>query len=113
MFREEIGFCFRQRICTVLLGGKTRPNEKTPASYQNPPEILQKHPAILGAGVLSQDGTVSFLDKDALELGYRTSRIQKEKLIVNLPRIIISALADINDKTTVFITSSGPAGACR
>ena len=37
---------------------------------------------ILGAGVLSQDGTVSFLDKDALELGYRTSRIQKEKLIV-------------------------------
>lgn len=37
---------------------------------------------ILGAGVLFPDGAVRFLPKDALELGYRTSRIQKEKLIV-------------------------------
>lgn len=37
---------------------------------------------ILGAGVLLSDGTVKFLSKDALELGYRTSVIQKEEMIV-------------------------------
>jgi UDP-N-acetylmuramate dehydrogenase len=37
---------------------------------------------ILGAGVLYPDGTVKFLSRDALSLGYRTSTVQKEKLIV-------------------------------
>lgn len=37
---------------------------------------------ILGAGVLAPDGIISFLSKDELELGYRTSLVQKEKLIV-------------------------------
>jgi len=37
---------------------------------------------ILGAQVLLQDGTTAFYNRDELELGYRTSRIQKEKLIV-------------------------------
>lgn len=37
---------------------------------------------ILGAQVLRQDGTTAFYSRDELELGYRTSRIQKEELIV-------------------------------
>lgn len=37
---------------------------------------------ILGAGVLKQDGTTAFYSREELELGYRSSRIQKEKLLV-------------------------------
>lgn len=37
---------------------------------------------ILGAQVLLQDGTTAFYSRDELELGYRTSRIQKDDLIV-------------------------------
>lgn len=37
---------------------------------------------ILGAQVLLQDGTTAFYSRDELGLGYRTSRIQKEGLIV-------------------------------
>lgn len=37
---------------------------------------------ILGAQVLLQDGTTAFYSRDELGLGYRTSRIQKDNLIV-------------------------------
>lgn len=37
---------------------------------------------ILGAQVLLSDGTTAFYKKEELELGYRTSRIQKEGLVV-------------------------------
>ena len=37
---------------------------------------------ILGAQVFLQDGRTAFYNRDELELGYRTSRIQKEELIV-------------------------------
>lgn len=38
--------------------------------------------SILGAQILLSDGTVVFWNKEELELGYRTSRIQKEDCIV-------------------------------
>ena len=38
--------------------------------------------SILGAQILLPDGTVVFWNKEELELGYRTSRIQKEDCIV-------------------------------
>lgn len=37
---------------------------------------------ILGAQVLLADGTTAFYQREELELGYRTSRVQKEDLIV-------------------------------